>query len=378
MNSPARVIGVDASRMQTAQRTGTENYSDQIIRALLAIGAGRAWRLYLNTAEPPANLPDITPPVDCRPIPARRLWTHVHLSREMLRHRPDALFVPAHVVPAIHPPTVVTIHDLGYLRVPEAHPIRQRRMLDWTTRWSARVSHAIIVPSGQTRDDLVACYGTPAPKITVIHHGVHDRFRRPDLNPGDIRQRLMLPRPYVLAVGTVQPRKNYPLIARAMTVPESGALAHDLVIAGKRGWQADDVMHDLEATGIGSRLRVLDYVPDEDLPALYAGADVFVQASRFEGFGMPVLEAMAAGAPVLSADTPSLREIGGDGALFFASDDQFSLARLMGQLLAHPQARQRLAHRGQAWASAFTWQRAAEQTLRVLDRIASRSGTTFA
>jgi glycosyltransferase involved in cell wall biosynthesis len=378
MTSAIRVIGIDASRMQSARRTGTENYSDQIIRALLAIGAGRAWRLYLNGTEPPTDLPAIEPPVEPRLIPARRLWTHLRLSREMLRQRPDALFVPAHVVPAVHPPTVVTIHDLGYLHIPEAHPAQQRRMLDWTTRWSARVARHIIVPSSQTRDDLVACYGTPASKITVIHHGVDERFRTAITDTVGIRQRLGLTRPYVLAVGTVQPRKNYPLIAKAMVDPASGATGHDLVIAGKRGWMADDVMRDLAATGIGERLRILDYVPDADLAALYAGADVFVQASRFEGFGMPVLEAMAAGAPVLSADTPSLREIGGDGALFFGSDEQLPLSQRLADVLGDPAGRDHLIARGRAWSARFTWAAAAEQTLRILDRVAGRNGTRIA
>ena len=372
------VVGVDASRMQIEQRTGTENYSDQIIRALLDAVAGWRWCLYVNSDSAPGGLPEIQPPVEVRTIPARRLWTHRRLSTEILRHRPDLLFVPAHVVPAIHPPTVVTIHDLGYLHVPDAHPAGQRRVLDWTTRWSALVARQIIVPSNQTRQDLVRCYGTPEHKITVVHHGVHERFRTSDPDPAGVRAAFGLGRPYILAVGTMQPRKNYPQIARAMMEPGSGALAHDLVIAGKRGWMADEVMRDLEATGIGPRLRILEYVPDAHLPALYAGADLFVQASRFEGFGMTVLEAMASGAPVLCANTPSLREIGGEGARYFASGDHPALARLMGELLAHPEHKRQLAARGRAWASAFSWARAAEQTLRVLEHAAGLSGTAFA
>ncbi|HVL24416.1 MAG TPA: glycosyltransferase family 1 protein, partial [Thermomicrobiales bacterium] len=262
------VVGIDASRMHVAERTGTENYSDQIIRGLLASGAGWQWRLYVNAPDGPPALPATTPPAQVRAIPARRLWTHLRLSREMATARPDLLFVPAHVVPAIHPPTVVTIHDLGYLHVPEAHPPRQRRMLDWTTRWSAKVARHIIVPSGQTRDDLIRFHGTPEEKITVVHHGVHERFRFIEPASVDVvRETYGLTRPYVLAVGTIQPRKNLPMIARAMMMPEAAAGDIELVIAGKRGWLSDQVLRDLDASGLGRRLRILDYVPDRDLPA---------------------------------------------------------------------------------------------------------------
>jgi glycosyltransferase involved in cell wall biosynthesis len=362
------VVGIDASRMHVAERTGTENYSDQIIRGLLATGAGWQWRLYVNAPDGPPALPETTPATQVRAIPARRLWTHLRLSREIATARPDLLFVPAHVVPAIHPPTVVTIHDLGYLHVPEGHPPRQRRMLDGATRWSAKVARHIIVPSGQTRDDLVRFYQTPAEKITVVHHGVHERFRH--IAPGDgdvVRERYGLTRPYVLAVGTIQPRKNLPLVARAMTMPEASAADIDFVIAGKRGWLSDQELRELDESGLGDRLRVLDYVPDHDLPALYAGAALFVQASRFEGFGMPVLEAMAAGTPVVCAEASSLAEIAGEGALFFDPDDHLALARHLGTLLGSENMRRRLTERGLAWAQRFTWQRAAEETRRVLE-----------
>jgi glycosyltransferase involved in cell wall biosynthesis len=370
------IVGIDASRMHVSERTGTENYSDQIIRGLLDTHAGWRWRLYVNAPDGPSGLAETSPPTEIRAIPARRLWTHLRLSRELLTARPNLLFVPAHVIPAIHPPTVVTIHDLGYLHVPEAHPASQRRMLDWTTRWSAKVARHIIVPSGQTRDDLISHYRVPSDKITIVHHGVHDRFRSagPD-GPTQIRRAYGLERPYVLAVGTIQPRKNYPLIARAMMSPGSASGGHDLVIAGKRGWLSDQVMSDLHAAGMGNRLRFLDYVPDDHLPSLYAGAALFVQSSRFEGFGMPVLEAMAAGTPVVCAEASSLSEIAGDGAVFFTPDEHLSLANRIGSILGKPEYREHLRHRGQQWSGRFTWERAASETLHVLRRAISQYGT---
>lgn len=359
------VIGIDASRTVGHVRTGTENYSDAIIRALLREPADWTWRLYFNGNSERAGLSD-TPGVEIRDLPARRLWTHWRLSREMLSNRPGGLFVPSHVIPLVHPASVVTIHDLGYMHVPESHPRAQRIMLDATTRWSASVARHIIVPSARTRHDLVRHYRVPERRITVVHHGVHPRFAASrDAVDSDFRERYGLPHPYVLAVGTIQPRKNLPLLARAMRDVPGDV---DLVIAGKRGWMAEQVLAGLEGAGLGNRLRVLDYVPDEDLPSLYRHAAIMAQPSRFEGFGMPVLEAMACGTPVITSSGSSLGEIAGDAAVYFRQDDAADLADRIRLVLRDNGVRDNYSQRGIARSGQFTWERAARQTRQVLQR----------
>jgi glycosyltransferase involved in cell wall biosynthesis len=362
-NSDNRVIGIDASRMVGRVRTGTENYSDQIIRGLLADPAPWSWRLYFNGNASESGIEE-SDTLQLRDIPSPRLWTHLRLSRELLQSRPAGLFVPSHVVPLVHPPSVVTIHDLGYLHVPESHPARQRRMLDITTRWSARVARHIIVPSGRTRDDLVKFYGVPASKITVIHHGVHPRFAAArGQEDATFRERYRLTKPYVLAVGTIQPRKNLVVLAQAM---KEVSPDHDLVIAGRRGWMADSVLSGLESAGLGSRLRILDYVPDDDLPALYREADVFVQPSHFEGFGMPVLEAMASGTVVITSGGSSLAEISGDAAIYFEQDNAHDLADHIRIAIDDNGLQESFQERGIAWSGAFSWEHAARKTRTVL------------
>jgi len=361
----APVVGIDASRMTVSERTGTENYSDRIIRDLMAEDVPWRWRLYANAYQADFPIP-VSNQIEIRTIPARRLWTHYRLSRDILVNRPDLLFVPAHVVPLVHPRTVVTIHDLGYLHYPDTHPPRQRRMLDITTRWSAKVAKHIIVPSNATRDDLITCYGVPPERISTVHHGVDDRFHHADRShEPDIRARYALARPFILVVGTIQPRKNLPALARALA--RSG-LDHDLVIAGKPGWMSDQVMTELIRSGLGARIRTLGYVPDADLPDLYAAADLFVQPSHFEGFGMPVLEAMATGTPVICASGSSLNEIAGTGAEFFDPDDSVTLASLLVSIVTNPDRKNELSHRGRAWSSRFTWERAAQETRSILER----------
>lgn len=366
MGSIRSVIGIDASRAVGRIRTGTENYSVQIIRALVSEPADFDWRLYFNGnagALPLAAKLNI----ERRDIPATRLWTHVRLSRELMQHRVNGLFVPAHVIPLYHPPSVVTIHDLGYLHWPEAHGAKQARMLDLTTRWSARVARHIIVPSRQTANDLVDAYRVPEQSITVIHHGIDPSMSPvPDGTDATLRQRYSLPERFVLAVGTMQPRKNLGSLARAMSLLDE---KHNmsLVIAGRKGWMFQEVERELIASNLGDRLHLLDYIPSADLPALYRAAEVFAQPSRFEGFGMPILEAMACGTPVVAARGSSLDEIGGTAAIRFAHDNPAELASVLTDLLANEPRRRSAIADGTAWSSRFTWEQAGRKTRIVLE-----------
>lgn len=361
-----KIIGVDASRAVGRVRTGTENYSAQVIRALVSEPADYGWRLYFNGNASELDLPE-TGNVQLRDIPARRLWTHLRLSRELLQHRVSGLFVPSHVIPLYHPPSVVTIHDLGYLHWPEAHPKNQVRMLDLTTRWSARVARHIIVPSQVTADDLHSAYGVDPGKITVVHHGIDPSMTHiADETDTVLRERYGLPERFVLAVGTMQPRKNLGVLAQSMkTIIEN----HDvsLVIAGRKGWMYEEVERDLLATDLGDRLIILDYVPADDLPALYRAADVFAQPSRFEGFGMPILEAMASGTAVIAARGSSLDEIGGNAALRFDHDDTEELTAVLDHLLNSPVESANVIQAGLEWSSRFTWEQSARKTRIILE-----------
>ncbi len=310
--------------------------------------------------------------VVCLPFP--RLWTHVRLSWEMQRRPPAVLFIPAHVIPLRHPPSVVTIHDLGYVHHPEAHPPRDRRMLDWTTRWSTRVARRVIAISDATRRDLIQWYRVPEDKIDVIPHGVDGRFfavTSEDIRR--VRQRLALPEHYVLAVGTIQPRKNLGRLAAAMRELAAAGLPHRLVIAGKRGWLASQVEREINQAGAADRVIFLGYVPPEMLPGLYAGADALAFPSLYEGFGLPVLEAMAAGAPVVASNRSAIPEVAGDAAMLVDPFAPASIADGLIRVLTEPDLRGTLIARGKERAATFRWDRTALETLSVLRRV--RDGT---
>jgi glycosyltransferase involved in cell wall biosynthesis len=365
-------IGVDASRVDRGHRTGTEQYSAQLLEALGEIDRRNRYTLYANgRAKPRLRLPSN---FRARLIPFPRLWTHARLSLEMASRSPDVLFVPAHVVPLAHPRTVVTIHDLGYRAFPEAHPPLARRYLDLSTRWSAAVARRVIVPSEATARDLTAAHGTPAGRIVVIPHGYHPRFRPLDRAVVDAGLgRLGIARPYVLFVGTLQPRKNLARVLAAFEHLAAEGWPGQLVLVGQRGWLSDPIFAATARPGSPARGRVhlTGYLADDDVPIVYNGAEALAFPSLYEGFGLPALEALACGTPVLTSDTSSLPEVVGDAALKVDPLDTAAIAAGLARLTGDADLRADLRQRGLARAAQFTWRRAAERTLAVLEAVAS-------
>lgn len=259
----------------------------------------------------------------------------------------------------------MTVHDVGYLHEPDAHPRRQRLMLDRTTRWNVRSARRVIAISGQTRDDLIEHYRAEPGRVSVIHHGVdHQRFR-PGPVDGDAERlsAMGVDRPYLLFVSTVQPRKN---VVRLVEAFESLNVADlSLVVAGKSGWMSDPIEDRIRSSSAVQKILRVGRVPDADLPALYRGAVAFVLPSLFEGFGMGVLEAMACGTPVVTSNSGALAEVAGDAAILV---DPVSIGDIAGGIERALEGdisgeRRRLGlHR----ASGFTWRKTAEQTIRVI------------
>lgn len=376
-------IGIDASRGVAGVRTGTEHYSANLLRELARLPAAQAHRFtcYVNSTEQdPRTLFGFDLPAHfrLRPIPFPRLWTHLRLSGEMLHRPPRVLFVPAHVVPPIHPRrSVVTIHDLGYLYYPQAHTHFSRLYLHWSTIYSARVARRIIAVSSATARDLQGRYRVPAAKIRVVLHGVDPAFRRvadsATIREAGARYGLDEARPYVLFVGTLQPRKNLALLIEAFARLRAGwdaaaaGPAPRLALGGKKGWLYDSLFAQVQSLGLADEVRFLGYVADADLPVLISGATVAVLPSLYEGFGLPALEALACGTPLLAADASALPEITGDAALLIDPYDPDAWAAGLRRVLTDPDLRADLTRRGPARAAGFTWARTAAETLRVLE-----------
>jgi glycosyltransferase involved in cell wall biosynthesis len=346
-------------------RTGTENYSYHLIQEILDLGRAHDYTLYFNHSPDPDDF--VPGGAEQRVIPFPRLWTHARLSAEMAARPPDVLFVPSHVLPIVHPRrSVATIHDLGYLYWPKAHPLARRWYLHLSTMYNARASSRVIAVSRTTADDLVRLYRVPAAKIAVIPEGCGSEYRPVSAEAvATVRSRYALPERYVLAVGTIQPRKNLDRLVEAFLRVREASGAVQLVLAGKPGWGAAPVLRQIAASG--SAVRILGYVPDRDLPALLGGAEALAFPSLYEGFGLPALEAMACGTPVVCSNNSSLPEIVGDAGLLVPPTDVGAIAGALLLLLEDPALRDELRRRGLERAAGLSWKRCAAATLDLLE-----------
>ena len=374
--SRSRTIGVDASRALVAQRTGTEHYSAQLLAAMAALPEARDYRflLYVNSSseeDARQGLGFQLPPTwQVQAIPFPRLWTHIRLSWEMLTHPPGVLFVPSHVVPLWHPRrTVVTIHDLGYLEYPQAHTRGSRLYLHLSTMFSTRAARRVIAISEATKRDLIIRYRISPGKITVVYHGRDPRFR-PVTDSVLIKETAVkygVEQPYCIHVGTLQPRKNLGLLVDAWhMLRQTMDNPPQLLLAGRKGWLYDSLIESVQTRDLGHLIKFADYVEQEDLPSLYSGALALTFPSLFEGFGLPPLEAMSCGTPVIASTSSSVPEVVGDAGLLLNPRDPYAWAKAVQRVANDAELRQGLSRKGMERAARFTWERCARQTLRVL------------
>jgi glycosyltransferase involved in cell wall biosynthesis len=290
----------------------------------------------------------------------------------MVRQSPDLLFVPAHVIPFIHPRSVVTVHDLGYIYYPQAHRAFDRLYLDLSTRFNVKVASQIIADSEATENDLVQKYRVAEERITVVYPGCNLEPVIDGTGWERVKERYRLPDRYILHLGTLHPRKNILRLLEAFQ-----RLARDypelhLVLAGKKGWLYKEILS--KAEGLGERVHFPGYIASEDLPFLIRKARLFILPSLYEGFGFPILEAMAAGTPVVCSNASALPEVAGDAALLFDPYDVEAMRETTRKVLEDEALRAELVERGLERAKAFSWERCARQTLSVLEKVAGSDG----
>lgn len=266
-------------------------------------------------------------------------------------------------------PTVLTVHDLIFRRYPAHHKRLNRWYLNLTMPLYCRRATRIIAVSEQSKRDVVEAYGIAPDKITVVYEAAAPGFR-PQL-PETVayaKQRYGLPERYLLSVGTIEPRKNLGRVLVAFERLRGEGLVDALVIVGKRGWLYDDFFAQLEASPAKQAVIFPGWVDDGDLPAIYAGAAAVAFPSEFEGFGLPALEGMACGAPVVCSNTSSLPEIAGDAALLVTPTDTDDITAALRRALKEPGLAEEMRRRGYAQAAKFSWERAARETVDVYEQ----------
>jgi glycosyltransferase involved in cell wall biosynthesis len=285
----------------------------------------------------------------------------------LLPGRVDLLHAPVNVVPLLAAvPAVVTVHDLAFMAMPERFLPAKRRYLETFTRLTMRKARHVIADSAHTRADLITLLGVPPERVTAVPLGVNRDFHPPDEEARTLfRARENLPGRYLLYLGTLEPRKNLVALVRAYARLRKRGLEWPLVLAGGKGWLYEDIFRAVEEEGLAEHVRFPGYVRYEDQPLWYGCATLFVYPSTYEGFGLPVLEAMACGAPVVASNASSLPEAAGDAALLVDPHDEEALAAAVERLAGDGALRADLAARGLARAALFPWSRTAAETVRV-------------
>ncbi len=361
------------------QRAGIGRYARGLVDALAGLNPPHQFTLLVlgraGLYHLPAHLPRN---FRLRIVPLSDRWATVLWYRlrlpfpvEILAGRADLFHGPSFTLPPSLAPGMVTVHDLSFLRYPQgAHP----PLLAWLGKAvprSLRRARHVLADSENTRADLMELMHIPPERITVIGAGVDDRFR-PVRDPAVLKktqQRYRLPERFVLGMSTLEPRKNFTgLIAAFDQLACNPAHADvQLVIAGGKGWNYEPIFAAARSSPFRGRIHLPGFVADEDLPSLYSLARLFAFPSHYEGFGIPVLEAMACGTPVVCANNSSLPEVAGDAALMAGAADVPGLASAIEGILVDSSLRERLIERGFAQARRFTWEAAARRLLAVYE-----------
>jgi glycosyltransferase involved in cell wall biosynthesis len=278
-----------------------------------------------------------------------------------LFHATEHLLLPLRGVP-----TVMTVHDLIFLLFPQHHKRLNYWFLKMAMPLFVRRADAIIVVSQATKNDLMRRYGTPDSKITVVHEAAAPHFRVvPDSEVARVRAKYNLPERFLLSVGTIEPRKNLSRLAEVVARLRHSDRGLYWVVVGAKGWLYDEFFARLEALNLGDAVLLPGYVPDDDLPAVFRAATLYVMASMYEGAGLPVLEAMACGVPVVSSRESSMPELGADVPRYFNPYDVDNMTDVIGTVLADENLRAEMAAAGPERATHFSWERAARETLNV-------------
>ena len=362
-------------------RAGLGRYAESLARALAVREPGRV-ALFYNSGGgahcPLSGLED---------VPYRRVragykpwrmavWLGSLAGMGFDRLLPDAELYHATehlLLPLRRVPTVLTVHDLIFWLFPEHHKRLNFWYLNATMPLYCRRAGAIITVSEATKRDLVRLYGVPEARITVVHEAAASHFTPPtQQHIARVRDRYCLPERYMLRVGTIEPRKNLERLLEALLQLQRIEPCARLVIVGSKGWLTEGFFRRLQALGLEKSVQLTGRVPDADLPAVYGAAMLLVEPSLYEGFGLPLLEAMACGTPVVCSNTSSLPEVGGDAARYFDPHDSQAIAAAVHEVWRNDDLRDAMRQVGLTRAARFSWERAATETTAVYQRVMAK------
>ncbi len=380
------IIGVDGNEANVKTKVGVSIYTLKLLNYFKKHSKkDLQFKVFLR--QPPLNdLPSSNSYFKYEVILGKFLWSQIFLPLGLyLKKNIDVFFSPAHYIPRFCPiPTVVTIHDLSFLFYPDDFlKIDLIKLRHWTN-YSVNKAKKIIAVSKTTKKDIIKCYQIPDEKIEVIYNGyekniknqmlarnVSHEYKAGELNFKNLYKKLKIEKiKYLLYVGTLQPRKNLLTLINAFQLFKKSNKEFKLVIVGKKGWLYKDIFQKVKDLGLKEEIIFTGYLDDQQLIFLYQNAFCFVMPSFYEGFGIPILEAMSFGSPVISSFSSSLPEVGGDACLYFDPKNVNDLVKKINLLKENENLRKELIKKGKDRVKLFSWEKCANQTLEVIKTLA--------
>ncbi len=365
----------------TYRQAGVSKYTEYLINNLAEIDPANEYLIYFGNGPHPqgfaagSNFKLKAGHFSTEKPLVRIAWEQLAAPAILLKDRPAVFHCPVNVIPlAALCPTVLTIHDLGFIRFPERYKPAKRRYLHLMTALSARRAAHIITPSQSVRQEVIDLLGIQPGKITAIAEGVAPAFK--PLPPAEVerwRVANAIPDRFALYLGTLEPRKNLPLLIKAFAKWQQMRLKQaagvKLVLGGAKGWLYEDIFRLVQDLGLQDSTLFPGYIKEEDLPLWYNSARCFVYPSVYEGFGLPPLEAMACSCPVITSNSSSLPEVVGQAGLMVGPDDETGLVAALDRLFMNEVERDRLGQAGRERAGEFSWRKAALATLEVYQQV---------
>lgn len=374
-------IGIDGNEANVERKVGISEYSFELIKQFSFLKREDIfWKIYLKS-EKNDDFPSISKNWTYSIFGPSKLWTQIALPLNLYKdsNRPHVFFSPGHYAPRFSPvPTVISIMDLAFFHFPEYFTKKDLTQLHNWTSYSVKQAKRVITISQATRSDIIKLYGITGEKISVIYPGIKEESNIVNnISMSEIKSKYNISQEYILFVGTLQPRKNIEKLIESFSLllrkNESENTKLQLVIVGKKGWKYESILSAPKRFGISERVKFLDFVPDEELASLYRHAQLFVFPSLYEGFGLPVLEAMKHGCPVLTSNISSLPEAGGDAAIYCDPENSKDIAEKIEKIIKDSSLRKEMIEKGYKHIKNFSWEKAAKQTLAVLEEVGNNN-----
>lgn len=349
------------------RRVGSSEFCFQLIKKLSVIDKKNEYVIYLPQ-DPTSDMPIEQENWKYKIIPSKKLWTIFGLSKSLIKEKNlDLFFSPTHYAPLfVKCPQVISILDVSYKHFSEMFPKKDLLKLALWGRLSINKARKIVTISESSKNDIINEYKVKPNKVSVVPLGIRD-VNVSKMNKNEFIEKYNLKNPYVLFVGTLQPRKNIIKLVEAFSKIDNKYL--DLVIVGRRGWDFEKILNSPKEFGVSNRVKFLENVTNEDLPLFYKHAEIFVLPSLYEGFGLPILEAMQYGCPVITSSVSSLPEAGGDAALYFDPNDANEIAEKIEKVINNSKLKEEMVKKGHEQVKKFSWEKSANEVLEVFEEI---------